>query len=302
MQCLIRKVDWPNWMGQLRNQLGVDRQSQLYLSSLTLPGTHNSHATYENVVDFYYRLPRFAECQKVSIQQQLEMGVRSLDFRLGGSGKLRHGKAELFGELRDVLGTMAAFLDAHPNETIMFQAKWDLWDGTDPPPTDAGTPEFVRSMIQEYPRGLVLTVQPKLSDCVGKMVLFNDDGKGAWSPKNGGDVKWPAGGQGNNDVTKFWDEVGKNLAFVPTNTDIHDGVWYNISLCSQTLDNWANWAPVISGQLEVTRPFKFSEYVNPRALNWLKERPQPGRFGRIVMDFAEHELVHEVVLRNFDFF
>ena len=30
------------------------------------------------------------------------------------------------------------------------------------------------------------------------------------------------------------------------------------------------------------------------------ENRQPGRFERVEMDFADYDLVHEVVLRNFD--
>ena len=112
-------------MGQLRIPTGSDRKSQLYLSSLTIPATHNSHATFENVSQFGYKRARVADYQRYEVQEQLEMGVRSLDFRLGGDAKLRHGKSILNGGLQDVLRVMSIIFDDHPDETIMFQAKWD---------------------------------------------------------------------------------------------------------------------------------------------------------------------------------
>lgn len=289
-------------MNQLRQRLGPERQSRFYLSSLTIPSTHNSHATYENVSDIYYRVPRFADCQSigVGVKEQLEMGVRSIDLRVGSRLRLRHGKADLNGELGAVAKVMSEFLDSHSGETIMFQAKWDWWDDTHPNSEQNGTPGKVKELVQSYPRGLVLDSQPKLSECIGKMVLFNDDGTGAWQPKLGAG-NWPEG-QGNDDREKLWDEVQKRLAWVPTNTNLEDGLWWGVSCCSQTLDRWGSWFKVSTGQLEVTRPFKFAEYVNPRALDWLIDNRSPGRLGRVTMDFAEAGLVHELVLRNFDFF
>jgi hypothetical protein len=68
------------------------------------------------------------------------------------------------------------------------------------------------------------------------------------------------------------------------------------------LDNWSNWGKVVTGQFEATRPYVSSEYVNPRALDWLMDHRQPGRLGRVTLDFAEDEAVHGIVLRNFDQF
>jgi len=59
---------------------------------------------------------------------------------------------------------------------------------------------------------------------------------------------------------------------------------------------------VVTGQFEATRPYVSSEYVNPRALDWLMDHRQPGRLGRVTLDFAEDEAVHGIVLRNFDQF
>ncbi len=57
---------------------------------------------------------------------------------------------------------------------------------------------------------------------------------------------------------------------------------------------------MLAGQLEVTRPFLFSEYINPRALDWLMDHRQPGRLGRVTLDFRKDESVHEIVFRDFD--
>ena len=289
-------------MGQLRNMLGPERQSKLLLSSLTLPTTHNSFATNDKVSNYFYWAGKFANCQAVQVREQLDMGIRSLDFRVGESLNLRHGKANLKGHLKEVLDVMNDFLDGHTGESIIFQAKWDLWDGTDPSPTKKGTPAAVKQLVQTYSRGYTPEEQPILTDCIGKMVLFNDNGEGAWKPKGNAEITLPTGDSSLNDREKLWDEAQKTFEFLPSQSDIYDGYWWGVSLASQTLDEWSYYVQVLIGKKEVTRPKAFSEYANPRALEWLMDHRSPSRLGRITMDFAEPELCHEIVLRNFDYF
>ena len=98
-----------DWMG------GLD--PQLFLSRLTIPGTHDSGALIGGGL---------VQCQDVGIAQQLADGIRFLDVRcraIDGSFAFHHGaffQEIMFG---DVLNDCQAFLDAHPAETVLMRVK-----------------------------------------------------------------------------------------------------------------------------------------------------------------------------------
>ncbi|CAK7243132.1 MAG: hypothetical protein STHCBS139747_004642 [Sporothrix thermara] len=99
------------------------------LSSLSLPGTHNSPA-------YHYALPS-VRCQAVDVRTQLDNGVRFLDVRVSvNPPKQPHADPRLtlvhsvfpvgllgshtFSELYDAV---CGFLDAHPSETVLVSIK-----------------------------------------------------------------------------------------------------------------------------------------------------------------------------------
>ncbi|CAK7198604.1 hypothetical protein SEUCBS139899_001268 [Sporothrix eucalyptigena] len=99
------------------------------LSSLSLPGTHNSPA-------FHYALPS-VRCQAVDVRTQLDNGVRFLDVRVSvNPPKQPHADPRLtlvhsvfpvgllgshtFSELYDAV---CGFLDANPSETVLVSIK-----------------------------------------------------------------------------------------------------------------------------------------------------------------------------------
>ncbi|CAK7214322.1 hypothetical protein SCUCBS95973_002103 [Sporothrix curviconia] len=99
------------------------------LSSLSLPGTHNSPA-------FHYALPS-VRCQAVDVRAQLDNGVRFLDVRVSvNPPKQPHADPRLslvhsvfpvgllgshtFSELYDAV---CGFLDANPTETVLVSIK-----------------------------------------------------------------------------------------------------------------------------------------------------------------------------------
>ena len=130
-------IDAANWM--------KDLDGELYLSALTIPGTHDSHAlvgtplmphannldptarAIDSVIDGFAKATKAAECQDWNIATQLQNGVRYLDFRYGDDLRMRHGQMELPGKLPECLKVVSDFLDAHPQETVIVMAKWDKW-------------------------------------------------------------------------------------------------------------------------------------------------------------------------------
>lgn len=93
---------------------------ETYLQQLSLPGTHNSMARYSKA---FFDKP-LTVCQKMTLRQQLESGVRAFDIRnrhVNNAFFIHHGpvyqKAK-FG--RDVAEVMNAFLEENPSETIVL--------------------------------------------------------------------------------------------------------------------------------------------------------------------------------------
>ncbi|MEZ4383124.1 MAG: hypothetical protein R3A79_17485 [Nannocystaceae bacterium] len=101
------------------------------LDEVALPATHNSHASYED------GFPQANGNQEYGVARQLDDGVRGFLMDIyedGGAVVLCHGPCFLASyPLADVLGDIAAFMAANPNEVIaiIFQ------DDVDPALVDA---------------------------------------------------------------------------------------------------------------------------------------------------------------------
>ena len=109
-----------SWMGKLKDHIP--------LSSLSIPGTHNSPTHYK-------ALPS-VRCQAVSLEDQLNNGVRFLDIRVQVESPedtssdrliLVHSAfpVSLTGNkyFRELLNTVTHFLDTHPSETVIMSIK-----------------------------------------------------------------------------------------------------------------------------------------------------------------------------------
>lgn len=113
----------PDWM----SNTNVQRRR---LFNLTLPGTHNS-GSYDFVGEHAIvgvGLAFGIQCQHLSIDRQLELGIRAFDLRISWSFKddlLYCSHGILTVPLQDVLGQMEAFLESRTKEVIVIQAKVD---------------------------------------------------------------------------------------------------------------------------------------------------------------------------------
>lgn len=107
------KIDRSDWMAALD-----DGQS---LSSVTVPGTHDSGALY-SIADVS------GKCQTLSIKEQLKIGVRFLDIRLQlVDNKLRvvHSFVDQMTAFEDVLIELVSFVEANPSEFLLVSIKED---------------------------------------------------------------------------------------------------------------------------------------------------------------------------------
>lgn len=161
-------------------------------SEIIIPGTHDCAS--QNA-----QLGFITKCQALDIAQQLNIGARYLDIRLGaadGALKLYHGftkcktsplpwAAQI--DLEDVLSDCYAFLDAHPGETILFAVKQEHGDLP-----DAEFDALVQSYVQrDAERWLTPDALPTLGEARGKLILLRRyEGAGLpllWANQNGHD-------------------------------------------------------------------------------------------------------------------
>lgn len=142
------------------------------LSEINIPGTHDSctaYCTLENV----------SRCQKLTVKEQLELGVRLFDIRLSKNGDdfyLVHALADCFTDedkktklsFDMVLSEFRAFLAENPEETLIVSIKQDRgivnrWF----------FPPFYKKYIDGNEKEWYLKNEnPLLSECRGKMVLM----------------------------------------------------------------------------------------------------------------------------------
>lgn len=101
-----------NWMAAVPDRTKI--------SALSIPGTHDSGARFEN-------WPGSAKCQSMTIEDQLYNGVRYLDIRLRPIDDkflvVHHGPVYQNMNFGDVLGHVIGFLKANPSETVLMCVK-----------------------------------------------------------------------------------------------------------------------------------------------------------------------------------
>lgn len=102
-----------NWMSQIPDNV--------YLSKMSIPGTHDSGAMYEwkKIIS----ISGSAKAQTLTIKEQLEAGVRYLDIRANHEMKIYHGSVDQKLNLEEVLNAVRTFLSQNPSETIIMSLK-----------------------------------------------------------------------------------------------------------------------------------------------------------------------------------
>ena len=183
-------TDLHAWMKPLKNEV--------LLSSLSIPGTHNSPA--------YYVAPPSVRCQAVSPREQLEHGVRFFDLRIqpqypedpSKDGLLLvHGVfpialagVKLF---RDLMNDVNEFLDRHPTETLIISLKREgPGQHTDEQLSRILRDHYIKPDSRWYTEPKV----PTLGETRGKIVLVrrfnledrlkNENGGRGWGIDGGG--------------------------------------------------------------------------------------------------------------------
>jgi hypothetical protein len=110
------QVELQEWMKYVSDDLSI--------TQMTIPGTHDSYACKDKVPAVSRE---FAQTQLYSLTQQLELGVRYLDLRVGDPHlTMVHGKlCALYGTLPQALDEVWQFLQKHSTEAVLISIKWD---------------------------------------------------------------------------------------------------------------------------------------------------------------------------------
>ena len=288
-----------NWMKYLNDQSDF--------ADLSIPGTHDSGAIYDAVIDD-------AKTQSETIREQLEHGIRFLDIRckqIGGSFHIYHGSVSQKQDFQDVLNSYRDFLSQNPSETIIMMIKEE---GT--PDSGIGTfGEVFDSYYYTNKDLLMLDTQfPVLGDARGKVLIirrFADLGNCS-ACKGGIDMTtWPDNAKfysqdahimvddrynlgcanPSNEqelVDKKWSYL--NAVFqVPNNRQIQDAVYLNYA--SGYVTHWytfCSWPAI--------KPV--SNCINQKLDHYFTNTHYQKSYGVIIMDYSTQDLNQKIIKWN----
>ena len=242
------------------------------------------------------------KCQALDIAQQLDIGVRYLDIRLGADGdrlQLMHGFTKCKAsplpwsgavDLEDVLRDCYAFLDAHPTETVLFAVKQEHGDET-----QAEFDALVQTYVQRSPEHWLITdTLPTLGEARGKLVLLRRyEGAGLsllWENQNGHD---------DTSLTTAPEYNGSYTLWVQDRYEYGAGDKWSAFTAGQRLaqtdsENAAVHFLSTKGTLPQGHPWYFAQKLNPKLLDYDRGTLS----GWIVTDFLTPELAEAIYSAN----
>ncbi|XP_026870121.2 1-phosphatidylinositol phosphodiesterase-like [Electrophorus electricus] len=136
--------------------------SNLLLSQITLPGTHDTMALYGGPA---------AECQAWSLEDQLRAGIRYLDLRVfefENTLHLMHGVIYEHSAFTTVVETLKKFLSEFPSETVLVRVKPDMFD-------KSKVQGMVQKIIENDNNVWVESTIPHIGEVRGKFVFVQKD-------------------------------------------------------------------------------------------------------------------------------
>ena len=308
----VAEFSLETWMDRLKD----DNQP---LSSFSIPGTHESCSITWNP---------FASCQTLSITQQLNAGIRALDFRLGITEanvlQLYHGRVFLDFTFDQILAEMTMWLNSHQTEALIVQIKDE---GPSPPP-GINLPTEVYNKITKAGNWVLDNKIPHLRDIKGKIQLLR------WFPnlpipkeQFGIDVTpWPDNQSGplhkSGIAPDIWvqdlyepltstsesaildekyAEIQKYLYNAHTNTTT--GRWFLHYISAQKIASLYLMSPwkFARGLYAFGDPSNnFLKGMNERTFDYLRTVQGPATYGVIMQDFTEikPELNMNIVCSN----
>ena len=273
-----------DWMGRLDDSRAI--------AELSIPGTHDSGALHEPY-------PGLAQCQKLTIAEQLAAGVRYFDVRcrhVGDQFLIYHGAIDQEQTFDDVLAAMYQFLDDHPGETLLVSVKEEAVASNVDRSFEATFDAYV---AQAAPRWDLAPTLPRLGDARGKLVLVR---------------RFPATAVPLGiDATQWADNATFSISDADAQLHIEDNYmvttddmkWSDITalLADAAAGDPATWDlaytsgyQTISGLPNIT---SVSDDINQRLDTLLADRANAhAHLGTLVMDFATAKRAAAIIAKN----
>ena len=269
-----------DWMSRISDEMR--------LSSLTIPGTHNSAALREP-------LAGTARCQSLTLSEQLAAGVRFFDLRCchqQDEFHIYHGPISQNLSFEAVLQTMRSFLRKHPRESLIVSIKQEHR----PQGNSRSFSETLQAYIEQQPQAWYREAAiPRLGDVRGKMVLLS---------------RFQAAGPLGIPATD-WGHDGRHegtTLFVQDRFEIPDAEtkWKIIRRALEDSLKESNrdrlhlhfTSGYRSGPLGMPNITAISTPINQRLNNYLKKAPHR-RHGCLVLDFITPDLAQAIYQLNF---
>ena len=256
------KKFYPNWMSKLPDSV--------LLTSLTIPGTHNSCSFYGTII---------AITQTWAIPLQLKAGLRYFDIRLrvlNDTLRLQHGIMDQKINFDVVLRDFKQFLTEHPKECIFMAVQKEY--------TTKNSTKSIEQLFEEYTKDYKdIIIEYKgnnfaMKEMRGKIVFINVFD--SWA------IRIP-----NSQVQNEW-----VVNFFPNITDKKRKIkrLFNQLMINKN-DNrlYINYLSGVSDYAIVT-PAKCADETNKVPFKY------KGRLGVVLCDFPSEDLVEHLIMQNFN--
>jgi len=265
------------WMSKL--------DDALTLNELSIPATHDSGAT----ISF---MGVSGQCQKTTIKEQLDMGVRLLDIRLrlvDNELNVVHGIVDQKLTFASVLDDVTSFIDTNPSEFLIVSIKED----DDPKNSTVAFNEKVEQMLKEHDSiSRDQSFPQTVGDARGKIFILaryvNSSMGVTASPGWADSTSFEINGLYVQDKYRITDIAQKTEAFEKA-LKIAAEKKYTLVL------NFASC--YLENALPPASASKTAKEINPYLLKLLKDQKSP--FGVILCDYITDELCNAIIESNF---
>ena len=277
-------------------------KDSVLLSSLAIPGTHDTGA--------YVSGGAMIITQKLSVEEQLNEGIRAFDIRLRAIDDekmmIYHGIASQKITFReDVLKTCINFLEQHPREFIVMSLKKE-GDDIRSPKGYSGllreiieNPDYKNLFVKEFNKNLTI------GNLRGKILLLHRSDIGF--PRIGGvfagwrdDASFQGAILGNNSEATMYVEDEYKVPLVSDIENKRKSIENNLIHSSKT-ENERDWfITFVSGTGVFAYPNIVAKKINPKLLDFLSKNENEKYRGIIFLDFIEKEdpLTTEIIKLN----
>jgi 1-phosphatidylinositol phosphodiesterase len=273
-----------NWMSAI--------DGNLTLSEISIPGTHDSGARFEP-------FSGTAKCQNLTISDQLTSGIRFLDIRcrhVDNQYAIHHGSIYQNLNFNDVVNACKTFLNTNSSECIIMCVK----EEHTPSNNNRSFEQTFDWYVQQNPTLWHLNDRiPVLNNVRGKIVLLRRFGVSS-APKGIDTGPWLDNTtfEINNDKASFkihdqYQVPNNNNKWNAVNNLLNEAPTGNPNRLYLTFTS--GYKPGIFGIPNINT---VSNFINPKITTYFTAKGK-GRFGIVVMDFAESTKNNLIIKTNF---